>query len=76
LAALIVPREARFQLGDHQLLAADREPTRRPQALLDQAQEVAVEVIDGDPVVADRIRRDSEFRAMGYVLRARGESGS
>jgi hypothetical protein len=28
---------------------------------------------DGDPKVADAIRRDSEFRAMGYVLRARGE---
>ena len=31
---------------------------------------------DGDPTVADRIRRDSEFRAMGYVLRARGEPSS
>ena len=29
---------------------------------------------DGDPAVADRIRRDSEFRAMGYVLRARGQT--
>jgi hypothetical protein len=28
---------------------------------------------DGDPAVANRIRRDSEFRAMGYVLRARGQ---
>jgi hypothetical protein len=28
---------------------------------------------DGDPRVADAIRRDSEFRAMGYVLRARGQ---
>jgi hypothetical protein len=28
---------------------------------------------DGDPKVADAIRKDSEFRAMGYVLRARGE---
>lgn len=28
---------------------------------------------DGDPTVANRIRRDSEFRAMGYVLRARGQ---
>jgi hypothetical protein len=30
---------------------------------------------DGDPVVANRIRQDSEFRAMGYVLKARGQSG-
>jgi hypothetical protein len=30
---------------------------------------------DGDPSVANRIRRDSEFRAMGYVLKARGQSG-
>ena len=29
---------------------------------------------DGDPVVARRIRKDSEFRAMGYVLKARGQS--
>ncbi len=29
---------------------------------------------DGDPTVAARIRRDSEFRAMGYVLRARGQA--
>jgi hypothetical protein len=29
---------------------------------------------DGDPRVAARIRRDSEFRAMGYVLRARGQA--
>jgi hypothetical protein len=28
---------------------------------------------DGDPKVADAIRRDTEFRAMGCVLRARGE---
>jgi hypothetical protein len=28
---------------------------------------------DGDPRVANRIRRDSEFRAMGYVLKARGQ---
>ena len=28
---------------------------------------------DGDPRVAENIRSDSEFRAMGYVLRARGE---
>jgi len=34
---------------------------------------VAVSNRDGDPRVADRIRRDSEFRAMGYVLRARGQ---
>ncbi len=29
---------------------------------------------DGDPAVANRIRRDSEFRAMGYVLKARSQS--
>lgn len=45
-------RHPRFQLGDHQLLAADRESARRPQPLLDQAQKVAIEVVDGDPVVA------------------------
>ena len=28
---------------------------------------------DGDPRAADAIRKDSEFRAMGYVLRARGQ---
>jgi hypothetical protein len=28
---------------------------------------------DGDPRVADAIRQDSEFRARGYVLRARGQ---
>ena len=28
---------------------------------------------DGDPRAASAIRRDSEFRAMGYVLRARGQ---
>jgi hypothetical protein len=31
---------------------------------------------DGDPVVASRIRQDSEFRAMGYVLRARGQESN
>lgn len=31
---------------------------------------------DGDPLVAERIRRDSEFRAMGYVLRARGQGST
>jgi len=30
----------------------------------------------GDPAVADRIRRDSEFRAMGFVLKARGQASS
>jgi hypothetical protein len=37
--------------------------------------EKLVEVInrDGDPTVAEAIRSDSEFRAMGYVLRARGQ---
>ncbi len=30
---------------------------------------------DGDPKVAAAIRKDSEFRAMGYVLRARGQVG-
>jgi len=28
---------------------------------------------DGDPRVAGAIRKDSEFRAMGYVLKARGQ---
>lgn len=28
---------------------------------------------DGDPQVAANIRRDSEFRALGYVLRLRGQ---
>ena len=28
---------------------------------------------DGDPRAAAAIRKDSEFRAMGYVLRARGQ---
>ena len=31
---------------------------------------------DGDPVVANRIRQDSEFRAMGYVLKARGQGAT
>ena len=30
---------------------------------------------DGDPRAAAAIRKDSEFRAMGYVLKARGQSG-
>ena len=34
---------------------------------------VAVSNRDGDPRAASAIRRDSEFRAMGYVLRARGQ---
>ena len=37
-----------------------------------------IEVInrDGDPRVANRIRQDSEFRAMGFALKGRGqESG-
>jgi len=34
---------------------------------------IAVSNRDGDPRVAMRIRADSEFRAMGYVLRARGQ---
>lgn len=36
-----------------------------------------IEVInrDGDPRVAARIRRDSEFRAMGFALKARGQEG-
>ncbi len=28
---------------------------------------------DGDPRVANAIRKDSEFRAMGYVLKARNQ---
>jgi hypothetical protein len=28
---------------------------------------------DGDPRAAAAIRKDSEFRAMGYVLKARGQ---
>ena len=31
---------------------------------------------DGDPRVSAAIRQDSEFRAMGYVLRARGQASS
>jgi hypothetical protein len=31
---------------------------------------------DGDPTVANRIRQDSEFRAMGYVLKARGQGSN
>ena len=34
---------------------------------------VAVSNRDGDPRAASAIRKDSEFRAMGYVLRARGQ---
>ena len=35
---------------------------------------IAVSNRDGDPRVAMKIREDSEFRAMGYVLRARGQA--
>jgi len=37
--------------------------------------EKLVEILnrDGDPRVATAIRQDSEFRAKGYVLRARGQ---
>jgi len=31
---------------------------------------------DGDPRVAARIRRDSEFRALGYALKARGQASN
>ncbi len=31
---------------------------------------------DGDPRVATAVRQDSEFRAMGYVLRARGQASN
>jgi hypothetical protein len=31
---------------------------------------------DGDPKVANAVRRDTEFRAMGFVLRARGQASS
>ena len=31
---------------------------------------------DGDPRVANAIRKDSEFRAMGFVLRARGQASN
>lgn len=31
---------------------------------------------DGDPRVVGAIRQDSEFRAMGYVLRARGQASN
>ncbi|MBV8188725.1 MAG: hypothetical protein JO339_15915 [Alphaproteobacteria bacterium] len=34
---------------------------------------VEVSNTSGDPKVGEAIRKDSEFRAMGYVLRARGE---
>ena len=36
-----------------------------------------IEVInrDGDPRVAMKIRQDSEFRAMGFALKARGQEG-
>jgi hypothetical protein len=34
---------------------------------------VAVANRDGDAKVAAAIRKDSEFRAMGYVLKARGQ---
>jgi len=31
---------------------------------------------DGDPKVASAIRKDSEFRAMGFVARARGQASN
>ena len=31
---------------------------------------------DGDPRVANRIRQDSEFRARGFVLKARGQASN
>ncbi len=31
---------------------------------------------DGDPKVASAIRKDSEFRAMGFVVRARGQASN
>jgi hypothetical protein len=31
---------------------------------------------DGDPKVAARIQKDSEFRAMGFVMKARGQSSN
>jgi hypothetical protein len=35
---------------------------------------VEVSNVSGDPAVAENIRKDTEFRAMGYVLRARGQA--
>ena len=37
---------------------------------------IEVSNLDGDPKVAARIRQDSEFRARGIVLRARGQTSS
>lgn len=34
---------------------------------------VAASAVDGDAKVAVAIRRDTEFRAMGFVLKARGQ---
>ncbi|MBL6613753.1 MAG: hypothetical protein ISP49_09840 [Reyranella sp.] len=31
---------------------------------------------DGDPKVVARIQKDSEFRAMGFVMRARGQTAN
>ena len=31
---------------------------------------------DGDPKIASAIRKDSEFRAMGFVVRARGQASN
>jgi hypothetical protein len=37
-----------------------------------------IEVVnrDGDPRVTARIRQDSEFRAMGYAMKARGQGST
>lgn len=42
------------------------------------ATEKLIEVMnqDGDPRVATAVRQDSEFRAMGFVLRARGQASN
>jgi hypothetical protein len=34
---------------------------------------VDVANVSGDPAIAENIRKDTEFRAMGYILRARGQ---
>jgi uncharacterized protein (DUF1501 family) len=37
---------------------------------------IDVSNLDGDPKVAARIRQDTDFRAMGFALRARGQASN
>lgn len=66
---------ARNAAEDATLSLADQAAARAVALACVPETEKLVEVVnrDGDPQVAEAVRRDSEFRALGFVLRARGQ---